>query len=382
MASHNGIDVSTYQGDIDWTRVKASGIEFAMLRASFGSGPVEEQTDARFHKNAYEAAMAGLFIGAYHNTFAATAAEAHREAELFLKVIKGYRLAYPVAVDIEDVLLRYFSPEQLSIVAGTWCEDVRAAGYYPVIFGKADTFKNRLTKETRETYEFWLVEPGDTATYDGKFGMRQVSVHKKIAGIRGFANRDEAYSDYASVIYGGGYNGFEKPAPESEQPEANKTKEKSKAPAGVMTSKVAAFIKLKELFDKSKGSFKEPDTPPETVTVKEGDSLVSIASRYGLTGRELYLYADNREMIGVVPENLKPGMVLKVPGKPKWPMPVLRVGAKVAYSGPVYRTSHGWALDSPVSGTYTLMRIVNGRKAGARLDGAGWVPVSDLRIIT
>lgn len=380
MASHHGIDVSTYQGDIDWTRVKASGIEFAMLRASFGSGTAEKQTDARFHKNAYQAAVAGLFIGAYHNTFAVTADDARREAELFLKIVDGYRLAYPVAVDIGDYLLRYLSPEQLSIVAGTWCEEVRKAGYYPMIFGKADTFKNQLTPKARETYEFWLAEPGDAAAYDGRFGMRQVSVREKIAGIRSFVNRDEAYQDYASIIFTGGYNGFQTAGQLPAEPPA----QDQKPQAEPKPSKIARFIQLKELFDKSRTLFEEeaPDASLETVTVKDGDSLVGIASRYGMTGRELYRYADNRETIGVAPEKLKPDMVLRVPCKPKWPVPVLRVGAKVTYAGPVYRTSHGWALDDPISGTYTLTRIINGRKAGARLDSLGWVPLSDLRIVT
>lgn len=358
MAIHSGMDVSNYQGDINWKRIKASSIEFAIIRASYGYGNIIKQTDARFHKNAYEAAMAGLFIGAYHNTFATTPDEVKKEAGLFLKVIDGYRLAYPAAVNMEDYMLRYLPSDMLGKVAETWCSELQSAGYYPLIFGTPEFFKDRL-KKLPDGADIWLSEPGETPAYEGTYGIRQYTLGGRLDGVRGLYNLDFANKDYAEIIYSRGLNGFSPP-----------TKADLKKEAKARTAEIPITVKTPA---------KAAEPPQDTVTVKEGETLFGIASRYGMTEKELHKYKVNRAVIGRKPGNIRPGMVLSVPGKPQWPTPALHVGAKVEYHGPVCRNSYGWLPHSDVGGTFTLTKIINGRKTGARLNKLGWVPVSDLK---
>lgn len=203
---YNGIDVSAYQGRIDWAGVKAAEIEFAMIRASSGRGSPEKQTDRLFHRNAYEASMAGLYLGAYHSTFATTADEAHREAECFLKVIHGYKLAYPAAVDIEDRELAYLGDGRLNEVVKTWCSDLRAAGCYPMIRADADTLFRRLAPEMADGSEMWVMRKNGSPPRTG-YGMWQYAVGT-IDGIQGRVNLDRAYKNYPGIIGLGGFNGF------------------------------------------------------------------------------------------------------------------------------------------------------------------------------
>ncbi|HJD24219.1 MAG TPA: LysM peptidoglycan-binding domain-containing protein [Firmicutes bacterium] len=341
MATYPGIDVSTFQGEIDWPKVKAASIHFAMIRASYGWEDRERQVDVRFHQNAEGAAAAGIPFGAYHYSYATTVEEAHEEAAFFLDVIRGYRLAYPVAYDIEDRAQKSLTKEAVTAIARAWCEDMRAAGYYPMVYSNLSFIRNYLTEEFRKEEELWIAQYNDAPTYGSPFGIWQYTSGGAVDGIAGRVDRDLSYKDYASLIMQGGYNGFEKPRPEP-----------------------------------------DPDPKPEegTVTVKAGDTLSGIAARYGLTWQELYAYDGNRAVIGADPNFLLPGMVLHVPsaGGVK---PVLRVGARVHYSGRLYGDSYGGSPGQTVDGDYTVTRIINGRKAGVLLGQAGWAPADQLTVL-
>ena len=109
-----GIDVSTWQGNIDWNKVKADGIEFAMLRSSFGKENPDKQTDNKFWQNYRNAKAAGVPIGAYHYSYATTVEDAKKEADFFLSIVKGCQFEYPIAFDIEDDSQMYKSEAKRS----------------------------------------------------------------------------------------------------------------------------------------------------------------------------------------------------------------------------------------------------------------------------
>ena len=129
-----GIDVSTWQGKIDWTQVKGAGIHYAILRSSFGS-PDPSQVDNQFENNYKGAKAAGIPVGAYHYGYAVSEAEARQEAKFFLDTIKGKQFEYPVYYDVEDNgTMGTLSRQTLTNVIKAFCSEVEKAGYYVGVY--------------------------------------------------------------------------------------------------------------------------------------------------------------------------------------------------------------------------------------------------------
>ena len=208
MMIFQGVDASVYQGSIDWYRVRSFHIDFAILRATTGWGKPETQTDGGFHRNMHDAAEAGLMLGAYHNSIAMNADEAHREAECFLHAIRGYQLAYPAAIDIEDRGLRYLQADQLDEVVRAWCGDILDAGYYPIIRAQLNTVANKLKPQTLKKYDLWLMRHGESIDYNGDIGMWQYTVAGSVGGVRGRIGRNRALRDYPSIMRQRGLGGL------------------------------------------------------------------------------------------------------------------------------------------------------------------------------
>lgn len=337
MATYQGIDVSTFQGNIDWTRVKNASVDFAILRASYGWENRDRQVDARFHENAQGAAEAGIPFGAYHYSYASTVEEAHREADFFLDVIKGYRLGYPVAYDIENRSQQALGTEGATAVAKVWCDDMKKAGYYPLVYSNLSFVRNFLTEEFRAGTELWIAQYNDRPTYGAPFGIWQYTSGGSVDGISGRVDRDLSYKDYSAIIRDGGYNGFDKPVP-------------------------------------------GPGDADKTVVVRAGDTLSGIAARYGFFWKELYSHDGNRAVIGDDPNRIRPGMILRLPPS-AGVAPALRVGARVRYAGRLYGDSYGGSPGQSVDAVFTVVRIINGRKTGVLLNQIGWAPADELTVI-
>lgn len=213
-----GIDVSTWQGDIDWKKVKADGIEFAMLRSSFGKENIEKQTDNKFHKNYKNAKAAGVPVGAYHYSYATTVEDAKKEADFFLSIIKGYQFEYPVAFDIEDASQMNLGKTRITDIIMAFCERVQAAGYYVSVYTNLDWINNRIDMNRVKVFDIWLAQWNDKPTYTGNFGMWQYTSKGVVSGIAGNVDMDIAYYDYPTIIKNAGLNGFTN---SGEKPEEN-----------------------------------------------------------------------------------------------------------------------------------------------------------------
>lgn len=210
--NRKGIDVSTWQGDIDWKKVKADGIEFAMLRSSFGKENIEKQTDNKFHQNYKNAKAAGIPVGAYHYSYAKTVEDAKKEADFFLSVIEGCQFEYPVAFDIEDASQMNLGKKLITDIIMAFCERVQSAGYYVSIYTNLDWLTNRIDMSRAKIFDVWLAQWNDKPTYTGSFGMWQYSAKGTVNGISGSVDMDRAYLDYPEIIKGAGLNGYTKAA--------------------------------------------------------------------------------------------------------------------------------------------------------------------------
>ena len=132
----SGIDVSYHQGAIDWNAVKSSGVQFAFIRAgSFKSG-----TDAYYHQNMKGAIAAGIPVGIYVYSYAISPEMAANEGLFAVTVAKDYPVSLPIAYDIEDAYHRGMSREQLQSLVNAFCNTVRAAGYYPIVYSSKNWF--------------------------------------------------------------------------------------------------------------------------------------------------------------------------------------------------------------------------------------------------
>ena len=207
----NGIDVSKWQGAIDWQRVAASGVRFAMIRLGTGSPDGSSCTlDPRFDENVEGALAAGLEVGCYLYSYATSAAGARMEAAFAAGRLAKYkgRLCYPVAFDLEDPSQAALGRDALTGMADAFCGAIEANGWYAMLYCNKNWATNYLEMAALARYDLWLAEWRDAPSYTGRgFNLWQRSNKGQVPGIAGSVDLDTAYMDFAAVIREKGLNG-------------------------------------------------------------------------------------------------------------------------------------------------------------------------------
>ena len=192
------IDVSTWNGNIDWNKVYKSGVRYAMIRSSFG---VENpnQVDNKFVRNITNAQKAGVKCGIYHYSYARSATEAKKEAEFCLKTIKGYKIDLPVAFDIEDSSQTHLGKDTLTSIVIAFCDRIKSAGYRPMLYCNPNWLCNYLHKDKLiNKYDIWLANWGVSApSYN--CAIWQYSENGSVPGISGSVDMNWIYKDYTST---------------------------------------------------------------------------------------------------------------------------------------------------------------------------------------
>lgn len=232
MSVYKGIDVSKWQGRIDWNLVKSDGIQFAMIRSSFGWGDGSE--DFLFDTNYENAKKVDMPVGAYHYSYARTPAEAIKEAEYCHSIIKGKKFEYPVAFDMEENGVASLGKERVSAIAKAFCEKMESYGYYVCIYANKHWLENYFTEEILDNYDIWLAQWTEKPTFNKPYGMWQKSSRGKVAGISGYVDLDIAFKHYPSIMKYNGLNGYEKTEKKPYKP--TKKPEKKVYKAGDMIS--------------------------------------------------------------------------------------------------------------------------------------------------
>ena len=192
------IDVSTWNGNIDWDKVYKSGVRYAMIRSSFG---VENpnQVDNKFVRNITNAQRAGVKCGIYHYSYAKSATEAKKEAEFCLKTIKGYKIDLPVAFDIEDSSQTNLGKDTLTSIVIDFCDRIKSAGYRPMLYCNPNWLNNYLHKnKLLGKYDLWLAHWGvSSPSYD--CAIWQYSENGGVPGISGSVDMNWIFKDYTST---------------------------------------------------------------------------------------------------------------------------------------------------------------------------------------
>ena len=206
----NGIDVSKWQGRIDWAKVKASGVQFAIIRAGYGREV--SQKDAYFEANYAGAKAAGLPVGAYWYSYATTTEGAKAEARACLEVIRGKSFEFPVWFDQEyEPAIKALTKQQRTDIVKAFCETLEAAGYYTGLYCSRDWLQNWLYPAQLKAYDIWVAAYGSSpGRVPLPYGMWQRSSSGKVPGISGNVDLDIAYKDYPAIIKRAGLNGYGK----------------------------------------------------------------------------------------------------------------------------------------------------------------------------
>ena len=254
MKDMKGIDVSKWQGNVDFEKVRAAGYDFVIINAGYGR--YIAQKDPYFERNYARAKAAGLGVGAYWYSYALTRSQAEKEAEVFMQAVAGKKFEYPLCFDIEDGSQSKLSSTIIGEMCRAFCGTLERNGYYAVIYSYASFLNNKVPADCKQKYDVW-VAAFDVARppYSGAYGMWQYSEKGRVNGISGKVDLDIAYKDYPAIMRRTGLNGYGKSAKPAEEP----------APA-----ETQAVI---------------------TYTVKPGDTLSAISAMYGTTYQKIA--ADN-----------------------------------------------------------------------------------------
>lgn len=206
-----GIDVSSWQGRIDWSRVRPY-IDFAILRCGFG-GNDRRQDDAYFERNAEMCKALGIPFGVYLYSYAVNIDDAKSEVEHTLRLIRDKKLEYPVFLDVESKRQMSLPKERLTEIVSYYCEEMERAGYFVGIYSSVDRFLSNLDSRELDRFDRWVAEWGDRLEDKYNAGMWQNTAYEEMAGIDGRVDGDYALLDYPTIIREAGLNHLDENAP-------------------------------------------------------------------------------------------------------------------------------------------------------------------------
>jgi len=272
-----GIDISKHQGDINLASLKDK-VEFVIIRAGYSNS-----IDPKFERNYNLCKELGIPVGAYWYSYALNVDAAKKEANTFLNMLKGKQFEYPVYLDMEDAdgwkKKHGYNFNNSKAISEAFCSIVEGAGYYTGIYASKSWFDTYLKGLDR--YNKWIAH-WSNVSYEDKsgVGMHQYTSKLKLNGYSGNLDGDYAHTDFPTIIKSGGLNGYGKGTEAKTSNSEPKTVESSKS----QTSSETTYI------------------------VKKGDTLSGIASKYGTTYQVLASYngISNPNLIGV-------GQAIKIP---------------------------------------------------------------------
>ena len=191
---YRGIDVSKYQGDINFKKIKDAGVQFSIIR--IGYGQYESQKDEKFEANYEGFKGVGIPVGVYLYSYALSVSDAKKEANTVLKWLNGRELNLPVYYDIEDKTQVNLGKNTLTSMCEAFCDEIEKAGYWAGIYANKYFFTTYLDYEKlQDKYTIWVAQYNDTNTYRGRYDMWQYTSSGKVNGISGNVDMDILYRD-------------------------------------------------------------------------------------------------------------------------------------------------------------------------------------------
>ena len=194
-----GIDVSAWQDDIDWKKVAASGVEFAIIRAcgrGYGTAGTLYQ-DSKFQRNIEGARANGILVGAYVFSQALTVEEARQEARLLMNMVQDYNIDLPLVLDYEttdgngrltQAINTWLTPSQVTRICNAFCAEVEDYGYESMVYANKYFLERHMVPSAFN--RVWAAQYYDQCTYGGAYEFWQFSSSGRISGISGYVDMD------------------------------------------------------------------------------------------------------------------------------------------------------------------------------------------------
>lgn len=217
-----GIDVSVYQGDIDFEQVKSAGIDYVVIKAG-----VSTRTDDNYETNYQKAKDAGLYVGFYWYCYGETISEIEAEAAACIEALKGKPFEYPIYMDFEEQSQLNLGKDFCTEAVKTFCNKLEKAGYFVGLYTSTSFLDSVIDDYVKEKYTLWVADWRGYCGYNGKYDMWQYGAGY-VPGINGKTDfnvfdigydtdypssvvedgvdLDYAYMDFPSVIVANGYN--------------------------------------------------------------------------------------------------------------------------------------------------------------------------------
>ena len=195
MANLRVIDVSEHQGTINWDAVKGH-IDGAILRCGYGDN-IASQDDKQWKRNADECTRLGIPFGVYIYSYATSDAQARREAEHVLRLISGYKLSYPIYLDLEQAGTETGAIQRANIFG----DIIENAGYWCGVYANTNWWTNYLVG--LERFVKWVAQYNSVCTYQGTYDIWQYTSGGSVPGISGNVDMNHCYRDYPAEITGG-----------------------------------------------------------------------------------------------------------------------------------------------------------------------------------
>lgn len=212
--SFNGIDVSGIQGNIDFKRVKAGGVEFVIIKAGYSTSTVPT-----WELNYANAKNSGIKVGAYWYSYADSIEEGREEARAFIKALKGKQLDFPVYLDLEEKTQFDKGKDFCTRLVEAFCGELEKAGYYAGVYCSTYWYTNFVEESVREKRPAWIADYRDKCYYTGTYGIWQYDA-AYVEGVQYDCDRDIGYVDYSDYIKEHGLNGY---SAETDPPDERKT---------------------------------------------------------------------------------------------------------------------------------------------------------------
>lgn len=347
------IDISKHNGNLDFNKIKANGVQGAMIRVGYGIRHI----DPLFKQNVEGCIKAGLHFGFYFYSYALNVEEAKQEANYCLELIKGYKPTLPISFDMEDAdgykkKNGMPSNKTLQDICKTFLSIVEKAGYYVSLYASLSWLNNQLNTAELDKYDKWVAQWSSKCTYNKPYGMWQYTDADSIPGSSARTDANIAYINYPAIIKEKGLNGLN--GETTSKPVENK-------PANSQpVSNIGVGSKVRIVGNNYATGEKVPDW------VKKNTYVVQQTSGSKALIKDILSWVYLKDL------------VLANGGGTSIPVKVLKVGSRVKIVGAKYAT--GQSIPSWVRNNVYTVQQLKGDKTLIK-EITSWVYTKDLKLV-
>lgn len=277
------IDVSKWNGIIDYRQVIADGVRGVIIRAGYGSHV--ENKDPYFEINYRGAKAVGLSVGAYWYSYADTVKGAKAEAEACIEVIYGKQFEYPIYYDIEEKQQLLKGKAFCTNIGTIWCDTLTLAGFLPGIYASKSHLTDYIDNTLAIRCPIWVAQYADTCTYKRPYGMWQYTDKGKVMGVKTDCDISWCTYDYPAYVKSQGINGYA-----SHKPISIIAKEVIAGKWGDGEIRRAKLVNAGYNYEdvqKQVNTVLTQKAESNYYVIKKGDTLSAIAKAYGTTVQKL-----------------------------------------------------------------------------------------------